>query len=359
MTAIPAGPGLWFRCLLLLATAPAALGHVIYGRITLSQLVAGADVVVIARIVDPEAALEVGEDQRRPVIAAEFLEVLKGDAVRGPALVARHGHGYMTYARGEQALLFLTDIGRHRELSALAETGPVEYVSLQEHGVNFRLATPQRQALIDAVTDYVGLGAIPEVEDRLAALQALTLDLLRSPDERLAASAARDLSATGALGAIEPDQVPELVAIVRDETIPIGVRIAALAELEHQALVEAPPLWARLVAESEGDDVRAAARAAGAHPSGPVAAALIAVVREGTPEDAAAAAVALGWPGNDPAVPALTGALGSEHERLARAAVRGLSGIGTPGARRALAAAAESHPDPDIRRRAAGATRRP
>jgi hypothetical protein len=39
--------------------------------------------------------------------------------------------------------------------------------------------------------------------------------------------------------------------------------------------------------------------------------------------------------------------------------VRGLSGIGTPGARRALAAAAESHPDPDIRRRAAGATRRP
>jgi hypothetical protein len=357
ITSIAAGRSRWVRWLLPLLAAAPALGHVIYGRITLSQLVAGSEVVVIAKIVDPEAALAIGEKQRRPVIAAEFLQVLKGEAARGPALVARHGHGYLSYARGEQALLFLTDIERHRELNALAETGEVRYVSLQEHGANFRLATPQRQALIDAVRAYVGLDAIREVDDRLAALQALTMDLLRSPDERLASSAARDLAATGALGAIATDQVPELVAIVQDEGVPVGVRIAVLAELEHQALVEAAPHWARLVAESEGADLRAAARAAGAHPSGPVAVALIEVMRTGAPEDAVEAAVALGWPGNDPAVPALTRALESKHKRLALAAIRGLSGIGTLSAHKALTAAAESHPDPDIRRRAGGATR--
>ena len=62
----------------------------------------------------------------------------------------------MSYARGEQALLFLTDIERHRELSALAGTGEVEYVSLQEHGANFRLATPQHvTGLSDVVSNPV------------------------------------------------------------------------------------------------------------------------------------------------------------------------------------------------------------
>ncbi len=357
MTRTPAGHRRRWRWLLPLLAAVPALGHVIYGRVTLSQLVAGADVVVIARIVDPEATLALGEDQRRPVVAAEFLDVLKGDAAPGPALVARHGHGYATYARGEQALLFLTDIERHRELSALAATGDVDYVSLQEHGANFRLEAPHRRALLDAVRRYVNLESIRDVGGRLAALQALTMDLLRSPDERLASSAARDLAATGALGAIAPDQVPELVAIVHDDGVSVGVRIAVLAELEHQALVEAPPHWAKLVAGSEGADVRPVARAAGAHPSGPVAVALISVVREGAPVNAAEAAMALGWPGNDAAVPALTQALESKHKRLALAAIRGLSGIGTLSAHKALTAAAESHPDPDIRRRAAGATR--
>ena len=66
----------------------------------------------------------------------------------------------------------------------------------------------------------------------------------------------------------------------------------------------------------------------------------------------AAAAVALGFPGHNEAIEPLSETLLSTDARLAMAAIRGLGNIGTPEAAQALRAAAESHPDPKVQRRA-------
>jgi hypothetical protein len=352
------GPRSWAAWLLLILVTQPAPGHLVYGRLTLSQMVHGADAVVVARIIDEEAVLAVDTHQRRPVISAEILEVLKGGARPGPALVARHGHGHTSYQKDERALLFLTSIDRHRELQALKKTGRVDYVSLQETSANFRLDGPHRERLLAAVRDYANLAAIDEPDERLAALQTLTLELLRSPDGRIAASAARDLAPTAQTRMIDEEAVPQLVALVHDEEVLIGVRVAVLATLGQQDLVETAPHWARLVAESESADAKTAIRAAGAHPSEAVARALLTVVSKGSPPEAAKAAeaaVAVGWPGNDAAVPTLARALESDDARLRLAAIRGLSGIATAAARETLEKAAASHHDPAVRRRAAAA----
>ena len=346
--------------LLLVLAAQAALGHLVYGRLTLSQMVYGADAVVVARIIDQEAQFAIGEHERRPVISAEILEVLKGDAALGQVLVARHGHGHTTYQENERALLFLTSIDRHRELHALGETGQIDYVSLQETSANFRLEGPHRERLLAAVRDYADLEQIKNPAERLATLKALTLKLLRSSDARIAASAARDLAPTAPARLIDDEDVPQLISLVHDEEVSIGMRVAVLATLEHQDFVESAPHWARLVSESDGTDAKTAIKAAGAHPSAPVARALLTVIKEGSPQEAAEAAVAIGWPGNDVAVPELARTLGSDDARLRLAAIRGLSGIATPDAQKVLEEAAMSHPDPAIRRRAvASSGRRP
>lgn len=347
---------LWAAWLLIVA-AQTAPGHTVYGRLTLSQMVTGADTIVIARIVDPEAELAVGEDQRRPVISAEILDVLKGDASRGPVLVARHGHGHTDYKNEDRALLFLTRIERHRELHALVATGKIDYVTLQETSANFRLAGGDQQTLVAAVRDYVALEQIEEPDERLRALKHLTLGLLSSPDDQVAVSAARDLAATADARLIDEELVPDLLTIVHEQDVLIGVRVTVLAMLEQQGLTDTASHWARLVSESEGADVKPAIRAAGAHPSEPVAKSLIEIVLEGPSPDAAEAAIALGWPGNDSAVPPLTGALDSGDSRLGLAAIRGLYRISTSDARKALDEAAKSHPDPAIRRRASAALR--
>jgi HEAT repeat protein len=73
---------------------------------------------------------------------------------------------------------------------------------------------------------------------------------------------------------------------------------------------------------------------------------------------AAAAAIALGAPDNASAVEPLVGALSNASPTVRTAAIRGLGKIATPGARRALEAAASSHPDPKTRRRAQAEVRK-
>ncbi len=110
--------------------------------------------------------------------------------------------------------------------------------------------------------------------------------------------------------------------------------------------------WARLVRVSAREERLAVVRAAAAHPSPAVTAALLEVLAGGDVDAAAAAAVSLGTPGNDAAVTPLRGALAHDEGRLRMAAIRALGRIGTARAREALALAAAFHPDPPTRRRA-------
>jgi hypothetical protein len=347
--------------------APGAGAHVVYGTTTLSRLVAESDLVVRVRVVEAQAGPLVlsGPEPGRPLVRAEVVETLEGvapepAAAGAPASVrfAQHGHGVAEYAAGDDAIVFLRAIERSRELDELADAG-VRFVSLQEHDEKALVTGAAGEALLAAVRAYAGLGAAGPPAERLAALRALTLELVGSPVPRLATSATRDLALLGDELPLGPADARRLAAIAGDPAAPLAVRIGLLAELERRRLVDAPLRWAALVREARGAERMPAVHAAGAHPSAAVTDALVAVLRGADPFAAEAAAVALGSPGNDAAVAALAQALAGGPPRLRGTAIRGLAGIGTPPARAALAQAAADHPDPDTRRRAAAELARP
>jgi hypothetical protein len=341
-----------------LAAASTARAHVVYGAATLRALTLESDLVVRARIADPAAEVWLEEPlAREAVVAADVLEVLRGASEEAQLRFVQHGHGAPLYAKGEEVLLFLQRIERSRELGATPFAARIPWFSAQEAGARFALDARTRDGFTSAVRAYAALDGVA-AEARLAALRAVTLRLLASPDPALAGSALRDLALAGDVPLLGPEDVPALEELIADAETPIGVRIGLLAELERRGLVEGPPRWAALVRTTAGTDRLAAVRAAAAHPSEPVAQELAKLLAS---EDAllvAAAAVSLGGAGSAASVAPLAKLLASPDTRVRAAAIRGLGRLAAPGAREPLAKAAAEHPDPDTRRRAAAELRR-
>ena len=337
------------------APAPA---HVVYGGTTLRALTLESDLVVRASIVDPSAELWLEEPQEREsVVVAEVLEVLRGASEAEELRFVQHGHGVPLYASGEEVLLFLERIERSPELGASAVASRIRWVSAQEAGTRFALDARTRARVTAAVRAYAELARLPAAA-RLDALRGITVRLLASPEPELAGSALRDLVLAGDVPILTRDDLPALEPLLARTATPIGVRIGLLAELERRGLVDGPGRWAEFVRTTSGPDRLAAVRAAGAHPSEPVARELARLLAS---EDAllvASAAVALGSPGSDAAVAPLAKLLGSGEPRVRAAAIRGLGEVATASAREALAKVAASHPDADTRRRAGAEMKR-
>jgi hypothetical protein len=340
-----------FVAALLPMTAPA---HIVYGSPSIYQLVVDSDLVVRARIVEPSGELVATEASvRRPVVVAAPLQIYKGPSGQGPIRFAQHGHGVARYEVGDEALLFLRRIERSRELETLATAGDVRWVSLQEHQSAFTLTPEERPAFAAAVGAWAAAAAVDDPSARLDSLREVTVEILRSSEQRLARSALRDLVLMGGV-LVTDGTAPALVTITDDPTIDIGVRLGVLTVLEQQNRVAGPNRWADLLRTTPQPDLIAVVRAVSAHPSPQVTAELMKLLEEGDPATAAAAAVSLGVPGNDAAVAPLRRALKSGDERLQMAAIRGLGRIGTPHAMSALHESAQDHPDDSVRRRSAG-----
>jgi uncharacterized protein YjeT (DUF2065 family) len=336
---------------LALATAGAS-AHVVYGTRTLRLLTLESDLVVRMRIVDPGTAVALGDSGERETLATgQVLDTLKGTLEDERLRFVQHGHGTPTYEPGEEAVIFLQRIERSRELGASAVADHVRWVSLQEAGARYLLDDAFRGVFLKALRDYAALEALP-IAQQPAALRRLTVELLASPDPRLASSAVRDLALAGEAPIVTADDVPALVPLLASPATPVGVRVALLAELERRGLVEGPPHWARLVRETRGRDRFNAVRAAAAHPSEPVTRELLALLGDDDPLLVSTAAISLGALGNETAVEPLAKLLASDEHRVRLAAIRGLGRIGTPSARKQLAQAAAQHPDPGTRRRA-------
>jgi hypothetical protein len=341
-----------------LPAGPPSAAHVVYGRPSLADLVAGADVVARARIERGAAATALGEGgEARPLVTAELLEVFKGDVDPGEVRFAQHGHGVAAFVPGDEVLLFLRAIERSRELAELAATSRVRWVSFQEPGAELSLDEGSSAAFVEAVKGYVAAQAAAEPGAALAAWRELTFRLLRSPEMRLAESALRDLVTRGGQ-LVTRDSLPAVAPVIDDLAAPIGIRLGVLAELERLGLVDGPPRWAALLESVEPPALVAVVRAAGAHPSAPVNRQLMRLLEAADADVAEAAAIALGVPGNQQAVAPLANALRLGEPRLSMAAIRGLGRIGTPAARAALEAAARDHPDETVRRRARAEVRR-
>ena len=350
-------PALLVIALGLLSTQPVT-AHIVLGNRPLQLLVADADVVARARILDtrgvPAAS---GLESQRPTVGALLLEVLKGDVPLAEVRFAQHGHGVASYEPGEEVLLFLQRIEGSRELGALAATG-IAYVSLQEHDEKYLIPRDESPIVLAAVRAYARAERIPDANARLAALREVMLTLLGSGDPRLATSAVQTLALAAEVPLVTRDDLPVLLPLLNDTSLPIGVRLALLVELQRRALLADRSRWAALLKSTTGSDRTAVIRAAGRHPSADVLAALLALLAGEDDDAAREAAIALGWRGNAAGVQPLDAALAAEDRKLRMAAIRGLGGIGTPAARRVLEKASLSHPDPATRRRArAEATR--
>ncbi len=336
----------------LLAGAPAARAHVVYGGTTLRQLTLESDLVARARIVDPAAELWLEEPLlREAVVVAEVLEVLKGPSGGEELRFVQHGHGVPLYQKGEEVLLFLQRIERSRELGASGIASRIRFVSAQEAGERFALGAGTRDSFTAAVRAYAELEQIPPAA-HLDALRRITLQLLSAREPELAGSALRDLVLAGDSPLITRDDLPALERVLGRAETPIGVRIGLVAELERRGLLDAPPRWVELVRTTSAADRLAAVRAAGVHPSEPVAKELTRLLESEDALHVAAAADALGAPGSESAVAPLAKLLGSPEPRVRAAAIRGLGKVATSGAREVLAKAAATHPDAPTRRRA-------
>lgn len=282
-----------------------------------------------------------------------MLEVFKGGLEAKRVRFAQHGHGVASFERGDETLLFLVAIERSRELRALGQAGAFEWVSLQEHTDEYPLAAATREPLTTAMQAYVAADAQSSPGPRLEALRRANLALLISGEPRLAASALRDLVAAPGVPLVTEQELPALLGVLDDPATSMGVRVALLTELGRRRLVDAPPRWLLLLADTTPSRDRVTAiRAAGNVQNALVRARLLKLLGDPDPEVAAAAAAAVGVPGNAAAIAPLAAALAGEPAKLRMAAIRGLGAVATPEALQVLESAAASHPDPATRRRA-------
>lgn len=339
-----------------------AAAHLVSGTRSLRERVEESDLVVRARVVSTSdfstrSTARAGTD--RPFVEIEVLEVLKGSPVGEMLRFVQHGHGVADFAPGQEHLIFLIDVVRSRELDVLAEDGSFRWVSLQEHDDAHPLEPRGRGAVIEATRAYVAAGEAPDPATRAAFLRTGTRVLLASGDARSSASALRDLVGAPRQTLIGPADLPILEGVLDDPATPIGVRVALLAELERQGLLDGEARWLGWL----GDPVAPAdqvvvIRAAKNDPRPRVRARLTALLGDERDDIAAAAAAALGRAGDAAAVTPLAAALAHPSPRVRHAAVRGLGATRLEAALVALELAGANHPDPTTRRLAAAEARK-
>ena len=246
--------------------AVSAAAHLSVATRSLRMMIASSDLVVVARPVGVEEVLldEGGAPGRRPVLRIEVLEVLKGPPVQGELRFAQQGHGAAVYAPGDEALLFLRDVSKSRELRKWKGSDALRWYSDQEHDDAYVLRPATKDLTVQAAKSYVAAAKMP-ADERQKALRHTTVALLASRDPQLAGSALQDLVQTPDSNLVTRADLPELRKVIADSKAPIGVRVGLLSELQRRGLVDGTRSWVRLLRSTRGKDNLTVIRAARAH----------------------------------------------------------------------------------------------
>ena len=348
------GIGSLVALVILFASADVS-GHIVMGTKSLHLRVVEADLVVRARVINPEFVFVSADGKsKRRLVEIEIVEELKGKAGAKRIRFAQDGHEVAQYRVGQEALFFLKPISKSRELRALAVPGGPTHVSGQEHNERFVLEGPYGPVLLSATRALARSEATTNGSKRVALIRSATLDLLTSGDPQLGASALASLVMTPDAALVTAADLPRLEKLIANPDISIGLRAGLISELDRRGLIDGSVYWLALLKNARPPEFSAAIRVAGVHPSEAVNAFLLGLLADPNTETeiAAECAMALGTPGNDSAVGPLAHALMNGEPRLRNAAIRGLGQIGGPEARKALEHAAETHPDAATRRRA-------
>jgi hypothetical protein len=321
------------------------------GPASIRQLVRTADAVLRVRILVGTATLEL-EGRACPIVHADVLEPIKGTAGSGAFTFANIGSGAASFADGEEVILFLQHSERVAELAATPFQTRLRYVAIPNAREKLVLHDADRDTVTGAIRGYATVETIPDPDLRAEQLRNLTLEILKTGSPVLITSAMRDVTPAGDAAALTLADLPALVPLIESSRMPVGTRIALVAELERRGLVFGPARWVRLLRTSRGSDLVAVIGAVRDHPSAGVDAQLFPVLDDRDFRLATAAATSLGVPGNTEAVRPLVVSLGRDDAELRLAAVRSLGRIGTQSARQALELTGARHPDAATRRRA-------
>jgi hypothetical protein len=261
-------------------------------------------------------------------LSLRVLETISGPAVNGALDIFPHAEGEPRYRVGDRAVLFLDRTAERREFAHLA--GRFPFFTTQGAGHEWGLG--ESPDVVAAVRRWVVLRD-GDVEGTRAALLAQ----LRSDDPRLRADALVDLTHLRSRMFASAESVEPFARLSNSDRLDLSSRLALA-----RALDGAPGFsGADMVLEwttapgSVRDEINLI-RASGSFRDPRLTAWLEGRLTDERVEIRAAAALALGEPWHASSVPALQSAAADPADRVARAAVRGLEGIGSADALAAL-----------------------
>lgn len=324
--------------------------HIDAVRLSLAQLFLQADVVALARI-DVVSDRDLGEDGAPAlleVVSATVVEQFKGEQITRFDFFL-DAHGPARYRAGDTAVLFLEKPDSQHSLARYVEQGKLDYLSHQvrntEHIVDDASLSDYRTVL----EGYAGAMSKGESAARPDKIKSILMLMLGSESSTLVESGLIDWQTGGAGLHFNKRDVQRLVAMTRDDTRPINIRLAILRTLASQQLV-GPEAWDPLFTQTAGADLVAVIRSTGGYESEHFAPTLQGLLRSSSEPLAEAAARTLGHPsyrGSEAAVGTL---LEDDNQRLNYAAVAALVGMNSEQGDAILQNAARDHPNDKVRR---------
>lgn len=335
---------------LVFADARAPLhAHILPDTITLSQRVSSADLVVRARITDPNIIVNSDNTTKtsQQLVGARVLETLRGKPAQQQIRFIPHRHNDGGYEKGDELILFL---------KAVKQAGPAEpaapWISIDDFADRISLDAANTEAVLSAVRAYTDAFAQPEPEAREAFRRA-TLSLLQSEQPRVAAFALRDLLLSQGPSLIHPEDIPALEALIENTKYSIALRTALLAELERKHLLDTAPHWLKLLQSTPPANIATVTKSLPKPLRPELRRELDRLLSGPSPDAIKAAAAALGTPGDDTALDALGRALASASDPGVRQAlVESIGKMASPSAQLKLKEIASTHEDQNLRRSA-------
>jgi hypothetical protein len=317
-------------CLMGTVSAPGS-AHVVYDRRTLRQWSAQADLIVVAEIRSPLQVWQAADrSDLQEFFSLQVLETISGPAVHGALDVFPHAEGEPRYRVGDRAVLFLDRTAERREFAHLA--GRFPFFTTQGAGHEWRLG--ESPDVVDAVRRWLVLR-----DGDMEGTRAALLAELRSDDTRLRADALLDLTHLSARTGMFPsvESVEPFARLARSDRLDLSSRLALARALDGApGFSGADVLLEWTTAPDSVRDEINLIRVGGSFRDPRVTAWLEGRLADERVEIRAAAALALGEPWHASSVPALQGAAADPDDGVARAAVRGLEGIGSADALAAL-----------------------
>lgn len=232
-----------------LVWSAAAGAHFVERTDSLWGFVSRSDLIVIGTVLQSQRLEERGHTTAPGAVRLRVDERLLGEAAEPDVGILIEGMHQPAYAEGERVLVF-----------AERKHGILRSIQDRAQKVD---AGEARGPILEVVRRYVAIRRVADERRKLAALEQLTLELLRSPLARLHQDAVFDLSRVGLLdGAISRRDVRAIGSFALSEKTPLVVRegiAAKLGVLARAGRGEALAPLERLAVEPANAAVRVAA----------------------------------------------------------------------------------------------------